>query len=463
IEDKSLHFSSDLALFTMPDLAITDTGKYVSMFAPGVSFLAIPGYLLGKYFGIAQVGTYLVIAIFALLNILLVRAIAIKLGAHPLAANLGGLAFAFATPAFAYATAFYQHHITVFLILLSIYILLRWSNWLALSLIWFFCALSIAVDNPNFFLLFPIGIFAFTRIINAKKDHGGILLKFKPVGILTLLIMVIPISLFLFYNQKANGDPWRLSGTLTGAKEVSANHLPVNAKNNDNPKDDEKNTEITTKNEKHAFGFFQTRNLFNGFYIYIISPDRGILWFTPIVLFGIWGLIITCRRHQKYVNLITAIIGINILVYSMWGDPYGGWAFGSRYLIPSYALLCIGLALFLTKFKKRGLVLAIFFIIFAYSSWVNTLGALTSSANPPQIEVLALEEKSGREEKYTYMRNWEYLNNAGSKSYIYRAYAGKYMTAYEYFALLAVLLWLSAGYLLTRLRFHPKNNYHEHR
>src|SRR5438105_4429802 len=47
IEDHKLNFSVDLAKFAVPDLAYTN-GKYVSLFAPGVSFIDIPGYLLGK-------------------------------------------------------------------------------------------------------------------------------------------------------------------------------------------------------------------------------------------------------------------------------------------------------------------------------------------------------------------------------------------------------------------------------
>jgi len=64
VEDKSFYFSVDLARFIAPDLGYLNE-KYVSLFAPAVSFIATPGYLIGKYFGASQVGSYLVIAIFA--------------------------------------------------------------------------------------------------------------------------------------------------------------------------------------------------------------------------------------------------------------------------------------------------------------------------------------------------------------------------------------------------------------
>jgi hypothetical protein len=94
----------------------------------------------------------------------------------------------------------------------------------------------------------------------------------------------------------------------------------------------------------------------------------------------------------------------------MWGDPWGGWAFGSRYLIPTYALLAFGLAFALSRWRYRLVILLLFVPLFTFSLWVNTLGAVTSLANPPEVQVLSLEKQSGHEQKYTFMRNWEFLN-----------------------------------------------------
>src|SRR3990167_9827779 len=51
VEDNSLQFSLPIARFATPDLGLSPDGKYVSLFAPAVSFIAIPGYVIGKYFG----------------------------------------------------------------------------------------------------------------------------------------------------------------------------------------------------------------------------------------------------------------------------------------------------------------------------------------------------------------------------------------------------------------------------
>ena len=124
VEDKSFYFSKSIAGFASPDVGIQN-GHYVSLFAPLLSFSAIPGYLIGKYFGASQVGTFAVISLFALFNFFLIRAIAIRLGANKIAATLGAFVFLFATPGFAYAVNLYQHHLSTFLILLSIWALLK--------------------------------------------------------------------------------------------------------------------------------------------------------------------------------------------------------------------------------------------------------------------------------------------------------------------------------------------------
>src|SRR5438874_2733925 len=72
LENKSFYFSTPIARFATPDVGYTN-GQYVSLFAPGVSYMTMPGYILGKYINLAQVGTFAVIAFFGLLNTLLIR------------------------------------------------------------------------------------------------------------------------------------------------------------------------------------------------------------------------------------------------------------------------------------------------------------------------------------------------------------------------------------------------------
>src|SRR5882724_4133885 len=53
VENHSFNFQPGIAKFTAPDVGYMNH-QYVSIFAPSVSFVAIPGYILGKYFDISQ-------------------------------------------------------------------------------------------------------------------------------------------------------------------------------------------------------------------------------------------------------------------------------------------------------------------------------------------------------------------------------------------------------------------------
>lgn len=454
LEDNTFYFSMPLARFSAPDLAITDMGQYVSIFAPGVSFLLMPGYIIGRYFSAAQIGSFAIISIFALLNIILIRTIAICLGANTIAASIGALAFAFATPAFAYGVTLSQHHISAFIILLGIYALLKWNNYWSLALIWFLTVFSITVDNPNIFFMIPIALYAFGRIVISQNEKDGFKIKVKLLGFLSFLVIAFPLGFFFWYNTAANGNPFQLSGTLERVVKIEEKRDIVRIKAEDTIIKDKG---AIPKKEKNAVGFFSTRNLTNGFYVHFLSPDRGVINYAPIILFGFFGIVLLYKRNSSFANILVGIIGLNVLLYSMWGDPYGGWAFGSRYLIPSYALLAIGIGIFLTQWRKNTAVMIIFFAVFAYSAGVNTLGALTSNGNPPHFEIPALEKTTGRVEKYSYDRNWQYLKEKGSRSFIFQFYAKKTMSAKKYYWLVYGMIAAVMVFLLFLLKFENFN------
>ncbi len=457
VEDKSLNFSIPVANFAAPDLAITEDGRYASLFAPGVSFLIIPGYIVGKYFNVSQLGAFAVVALFALLNALLIYLIAKKVGAQTIPATLGALSFLFATPAFTYAVSLSQHHFSVFTLLFCIYLVLNWNNWWSLSAIWFMCAASIVIDNPNFFFLLPIGLFALGRIFYIKKEENGLKFIIKPFYIFTFLAMLPPLIFFGWFNKSSNGSPFQLAGTLERVLSLSDESNSVKGSSLVNiPLDKDGKIEKESE-EKTSIGFFETRNMFNGFYVHFVSRDRGILWFTPVVLFGVLGLIIIFKKYQSISTVLIASVGMNVLLYSMWGDPWGGWAFGSRYLIPSYALLSIGIAIALTKWRGSFIFLLLFFMVFVYSVRINTLGALGTSAIPPKAEVLALEELSGTIQKYDFERSRDYIKEIGSKSFVYKVLVSKYINAYQYYNLVSGLILFVGGFLIVRHWFYGRS------
>jgi len=450
IEDHSFHFQPLMANFAAPDVGY-DNNNYVSLFAPSVSMVGIPGYLIGRYFDMAQYGTFLWMSLFALLNVLLIRVISVRLGAHPLAATIGGLTFLFATPAFAYAVTMYEHHVSTFFILLSIYLLIRYNNLLSLIAIWIMYAFAFTVDYPNLFMMFPVALAAFFRSGVIERVQRKVTLKVSLPRVLAVLGVVIPLLYFLWFNHISYNNPLTISGSVARVEAVNPNGTPIfwGAKVQQAAT---QSSQASSLPPPSFFSFFLPRNMLNGFYILLISPDRGIIMYTPVVLFAIAGVYGAIKKKRPNLPILLGVIGANFILYSMWGDPYGGWAFGARYLIPSYAMAAILISLGLTYFGKYRLFILSFFTVFSYSLIINTLGALTSNGNPPKVEADAIANLSHQPVLYTYMRNVNDLNANISRSFVFRTYASHYFSAWEYYTYIAIFLLIISSFLI--LFFH---------
>lgn len=456
LEDKSLQYTKEVAQLAAPDVAVTTEGKYVTLFAPGVSLITLPGYIIGKYFGLSLVGVYSMVALFAIINTFLIIMIAKKLGANQWAATIGGLIFILATPALAYAVDLYQHHMSVFLILLSVYFLLKWPGVRALLIIFLSTGLSIVIDNPNIIMMLPIVVAAFGQIISLKVDEDNVKLNLKFWRILTGLIIVLPIAGFLYFNQLSHNNAFQLSGTLPSVQEVDTKGEIFISDVERIGK--EKQDVNTTAQTKSAVSFFETRNLLDGFYTHFLSPDRGILYFTPVMFLVIAAIILLYRKKLQIFSVLLGIMLFNIVLYSLWGDYFGGWAFGSRYLIPSYAIGSIMLALSLHYWRRSVIWILLVLVLSVYSASVNVLGAITSSANPPKVEVLELEKLSGTIQKYSYDRNWEVANRNLLKSVLYRGALKESLTGIQYYYIcLAIALPVLSGLILGYLIVNFKN------
>jgi hypothetical protein len=459
VETHKFSFAPALASFAAPDVGYFH-GKYVSLFAPGVSFIIIPGYIIGKILGYSQVGSFAVIALFALLNVFLIRAVVVRLGMHPLVGLIAGLTFLFATPAFPYAVTLYQHHISTFLILLAIYLLIRFNSFWSLVAIWILCGLSVSVDYPNFFMMLPIGIAAFGKSFLVRNEGNRISVKVSLPRLVSVISIIIPMVFFFWFNFASYGNPLQLAGTVDRSLVVNANGTPQ-LESTAVLKRLKASGQPAILPQKSALGSFNNRLIMQGFYIHFLSPDRGMLIYTPVMFFGFAGLFFALRRKLPYMWLFVAIIGFNVLLYSMWDDPYGGWAFGSRYLIPTYAILSIFIAYILKRIARYNLLLLLFFAVFSYSVGVNTLGAITSNRNPPQVEAQALAKESGKDQPYTYIRNFNILNVDISKSVVFETVAGNYVTAWSYYTYLTSFIVIVSAVLIMSLRVISKGKKNE--
>jgi hypothetical protein len=110
------------------------------------------------------------------------------------------------------------------------------------------------------------------------------------------------------------------------------------------------------------------------------------------------------------------------------------------------------LAVALTRYKRNIFFILIALVLSFYSVVINTAGALTSNANPPRVELAALEEQSGIEQQIGFGKNFSQISQNHSKSFVFQNWANQYMTVQQYMiaiiTILSLFLIFEFGFLI---------------
>lgn len=446
-EYKSFALNQELADAAYPDVGYYK-GKLYVYFAPGISLLSLPFYNLGKNFNLSQVTAFFTISIFATLNLLFIYKISRNIfNLHNWSSLIASLAFGFASTSWSYAITLYQHHVTTFIIISSFYAVWKIKQVKQLSLllglyIWFVFAYSIFIDYPNVFLMLPIIIyFSLTSIfIYPKKSYFNI--SMKGFFLLTSIIFFIFTFFHGFYNYINFGSWKKVSGSLVSYKRLKEEKVLSNIQSEKIIKELQK---------KKTYGrFFQEERLPRGLAILLFARDKGIFLFSPIFFLSVLGIMKLKKFDLKLWTLLFTII-INFFLYGSFGDPWGGWAFGPRYLIPSMAILSIFVGIWLEGNKYKIISKLIAFVLFTYSSAVALLGALTTNQVPPKIEADYLHMK------YNFLLNLDYLLSNKSGSFVYNTYLSSHISLVQYYIIILSVILLIVYLLLFIVPIFSKN------
>jgi hypothetical protein len=444
-ENNSFALSQTYADAALPDVGIYN-GNFFVYFAPGISIWALPFYLLGSAYNLGQVFAFASIIIFALTNGFLIYYISTKTLKLPTWAGLSAwLIFAIGSTSLSYANTLYQHHATTFF-LLSAFI----STWkisagskltfLHAAWVWIAYALSIWIDYPNVILLLPIMVYFAITVFQIHWTQHKLYIQFKLNGIITSIFFIALTGLHGYYNYIHFDSPTRLSGQLVGyktyldaQKQQEANEINL--------------ADLQAKKESQLF--FREELLLSGLYTLTIAPDKGLFVFSPVFLLSLAGLFLFLKHAKVATVVLFATVVTHILLYSSWGDPWGGWAYGPRYLIPSMSILSISIVYFLAHTKLAPIYKAIAIPLFAYSCVISLVGALTTKAVPPKVEADYLNTQYGP----AYV--WQFFNQNRSGSFIYNTYLAQSTSLQEimfYLVFIAVAL-LSLLFIIPDLAY----------
>lgn len=259
------------------------------------------------------------------------------------------------------------------------------------------------IDVPNIIILVPIGIYFLLKHLKIENKDTKTKISFN-AKFLTVFIGFIPfIVLLAWYNFNTTGNygqvPQSLGQTLTlDPKEKGEEWI----------------------DPYHKSLPFVTKVQLVGTYTLLLSDERSVPVYTPVVILGIFGIIALYKKRQKMIaaNIITGTILVNLLLYSMFGDPWGGWSFGPRYLIPAAAMLCIGLGVAIQMYRKKIWFIILFFITAIYSIFINVMGGLTTSLIPSKHDALNTDPQL----PYTYIYNIKLINDNQLSSLLYNLF-----------------------------------------
>jgi hypothetical protein len=438
LKEKSFSLSKPWADFGSPDIGYAD-GKFHSFFPPGLAIAIMPLYILGYSMGLGQLLAFTTSAVFAMGAMIFIYIIGRQVFNYSAAASfLAALIFGFATTSWSYSITVFQHAATAFLMLAAFYFVWRFARatgygWIWGSLAWLAYGLSITIDYPNALLLLPIMVYflisAFS--VNAESEAGGkkrYYLTFRTSIVLSMLTFIAVAGALLYYNFLAFGSYTTVAQSLP--RYVTTNYEKL--------QEAERLKLLGQAPPAESSGgttdVFEEESLVTGTYILSVAPDKGLFYFSPILILGLLGIFMFRHKLSLSTYTLLGIALVNWFVYASFGDPWGGWAFGPRYLIPAMAVLALFVPAVITGraiwFKKLAV-----FVLAAYSFAVAMVGVMTSNLVPPKVEADFLGLK------YGIANNLQLLKSGKISSFAYNEYL-KDMVSINQFLLLVGVLFL---------------------
>ncbi len=427
--------TKEQADFATPDVGFSK-GKFFSYFPPGISWLLIPLHAVGNNFNLGLVFSYFTMCIFSVLALYFIFKILNNIFKTPMWASLFAvMGVGFGTIFWNFSITIYQHTMTVFLFVSAFYAVWKYKqnqtfSWIWACYVWIAYAFSFFIDYPNAVLLLPVIVYFFVVSLQVQKDEQGYRFGIRPAILWTFLIFVGIGIYHLHYNKINFGSYKQFSNTLPRYETKNFNQL-----SNATPE------EIAQKTG-NVEGVFQESSLIRGFFELTSAFDKGMFIFSPILILVFFAVFKLRKKLSLELGVLYAMIGINIFLYASFHDPWGGWAFGPRYIILAMAVIMIVISIWLGSSRKSVWVRLLAMILFAASSAITLLGTLTSNLVPPKVEADYFHLK------YGFMYDYQFLKMGKSGSFVYNAYLSSHISLEGYLIILYTILLISAGVIL---------------
>lgn len=421
-EDGRADLTGGKELIPIPDLGVVN-GKAYPLFAPGLAFYSVPAYILGASVDASQLAVFMFTALVSILAAVMIILLGLSIGVPRWAAWVSAFIYLFATTAFPYAVTLAQHNFTV---LFMMVILLAGLHGPKIGFLYLFgwtaYGLAIFMDYPNTILLLPAMVYMSLQALTTVKRKGYATFSLQMALVYTSLFFMAVTGLHGFYNMEHFGSPQTM-GPAVFTRVKSETEL--------------ENVRFLTEGnipqaEDVSTSLFDAKTLPRGLFVLLLSEGRGLVYFAPVVLFGLIGLFqLSTTRQSRLSGTMAALVVVNLVLYGSFGDPWGGWEFGPRYLIITFSLLSVLLGYSL-RTLAYGWYRLLVLVVAIYSVLVNLAGVVTTNRLPAEVEAKVLDLP------YTYMYNFKLIETGANASFMYRSYVSSILSSQEYFLMLAV-------------------------
>lgn len=450
---KQIHLTKELAEFASPDVGILND-KYFILFPPGVSFFLFPFYLLGKPYELAQLTSYASIPLFGLGSIVLLYLLSRKMFSLPIWTSiLVPLVYAFATTSWSFTVTIYQHAQTTFFLLLAFYAAykFRYSRKFSIvwsSIVWFSYGIGLFIDFPSVFLGLPIMIYFFISAVQYQEQKHAFTLRLRPAMYLGSIWLIVLLFVHGLYNQSAFGD-WKKFGQSFSRYEGAVKYEQRLSRK---AAEATMSGTLTSKPStgSNPFSVFDEDRVVRGVETLLIADDKGLFYFSPVLLFGVLAWFLNKKKEKLEQGILVSIVLINVVMYASFGDPWGGWAYGPRYLLPTMSVLSIFTGILLYRSIFSWIVRLAFIPIFSFSVAISVLGVVTTNIIPPKVEGIPLGIQ------YGYVANIFYLFKGVTGVFVYKEWLNKVLTLQQYAAILFFTVVIFAIFLFFIAIFEEK-------
>ncbi len=425
-------------------------GNWYLLYAPGTSILATPFYKLGSYFNLELVGSFALSTVTTLGSLIFIFLISRRILKLPIWLSLfSSFVFGFGSIAIGYTSGLFQHHTTTFFIISSLYAVFQYKNSKKSILwalyVWLAYGIAISLDYPNIFLMLPVMIYFLVASFETREEDKKYKIRINPIFLMTSVVFISLSLVHGYYNYKHFGGWNKLSSNLPDYRQNIHRYL-------DEGNMEQAIEEVTiNKGERSPVSVFTENKITNGLYELLVAKDKGLFFFNPIFIFGLFGIILAFKKMTLEKGILIALIGANLFLYSSWADPWGGWVYGPRYLIPSMATLSIFVAYAMHPLRYKFFPKIVAFILFAGSAAISLIGALTTNSVPPKVEAIFLNIKYGI--PYAY----DFLIAGQSNSFTYNQFFSSLISLKNYYlAILSLIILMVFIVLFIMPKFEKK-------